>query len=48
MTAFSSGGARLAMRSPVWPPQDRPIMPTAPEHHGWAASQRKISFASLS
>ena len=44
--AFSAGGRRAATCSPLKPPHEIPIMPTAPLHQGWAASQAMISSAS--
>ena len=38
-TAFSAGGRRAASCSPLNPPQEIPIIPTLPSHHGWRAIQ---------
>src|SRR5215467_6046348 len=37
--AFRAGGRRAATCSPLNPPQEIPIIPTAPLHQGCAASQ---------
>ena len=39
MIAFSAGGRWLATCNALKPPHEIPIMPTAPLHQGWAASQ---------
>ena len=39
MIAFSAGGRSAATCSALKPPQDMPVMPTAPLHQGCAASQ---------
>ena len=44
--ARSAGGRRAATWSALKPPQELPIIPTAPVHHGWAASQAMTSTAS--
>ena len=44
--AFSAGGRRAATCSALKPPQEMPIMPTAPLHQGWRASQAITSSAS--
>ena len=46
MTAFSAGGRRAATCRPLNPPQDLPIIPTSPLHHGWEAIQAMASTAS--
>ena len=43
MMAFSSGGRWAATCRLLKPPQEMPIIPTSPVHHGWAASQRSTS-----
>ena len=48
MTAFSAAGRRAATCSPLNPPQEMPIIPTAPEHQGWAAIQAITASASES
>ncbi len=44
--AFSAGGRRSATWIALNPPHEMPHMPTAPVHHGWAASQAMTSSAS--
>ena len=46
MIAASSGGRRAATCSELNPPQEMPIIPTFPEHHGCAAIQARTSSAS--
>ena len=46
MIARSAGGRRAATWSALKPPQELPIMPTAPVHHGWAASHAMTATAS--
>jgi hypothetical protein len=48
ITAFSAGGFSAATCSALKPPQEMPIMPTAPEHQGCAAIQATTSNASAS
>jgi len=48
MMALSAGGRRAATWSELKPPQEMPIMPTLPLHHGWAAAQAMTSQASCS
>ncbi len=43
---LSAGGRRAATCRPLKPPQDFPIIPTAPVHQGCDAIQRMISSAS--
>ena len=43
---LEAGGRRAATCSALKPPQDLPIMPTVPEHQGWAAIQAITSSAS--
>ena len=40
------GGRWAATWRPLNPPQDLPIIPTAPLHHGWEAIQAMASTAS--
>ena len=46
--AFSAGGLRAAICSALNPPQELPIIPTAPVHHFCLASQAMISAPSWS
>ena len=46
MIAASSGGLRAATCSALNPPQEMPIIPTFPEHQGWAAIHAMTSSAS--
>jgi hypothetical protein len=46
--AFRAGGRSAATCSALKPPQEMPIMPTAPEHQGCAAIQAMASTASCS
>ena len=48
MIAFSAGGRSAATWSALKPPQEIPVMPTAPVHQGCAASQAITSTASSS
>ena len=47
-TALSAGGCKNAVCRQLNPPQLLPIIPTAPLHQGWAASQAMMSQASCS
>ncbi len=46
MIAPSAGGRSAATWSALKPPHEMPVIPTAPEHHGCAASQAITSSAS--
>ena len=48
MIALSAGGSSAATWSALKPPQEMPIMPTAPLHHFCAAIHAMISSASSS
>ena len=48
MIARSASGRRAAIWSALKPPQDLPIIPTAPVHHGWAASHSMTATPSSS
>ena len=43
MIALSAGGRRAATCRLLKPPQEPPVMPTAPSHQGWAAIQAMTS-----
>ena len=43
--ALSAGGRSAAICSPLKPPQELPMMPTLPVHHGWAAIQAMAASA---
>ena len=44
--AFSAGGRRIAIWIELNPPHEIPHIPTAPLHHGWAASHAITSSPS--
>ena len=46
MMAFRAGGCREAICMAVIPPQEKPIIPTFPEHQGWDAIQATTSTPS--